>query len=86
MINQSHCALKVKVFVDGIEQAETSFEEKLDRVVFSSSPARERVEIVSEFSRLVEEDDPIMLESSDQRIRRIIITNGAGYQKLPRVF
>ena len=28
-----------------------------------------------------------MLESSDQRIRRIIITNGgAGYQKLPRVF
>ena len=34
-------------------------------------------EIVSEFSRLVEEDgDPIMLESSDQRIRRIIITNG----------
>lgn len=83
--------LKVKVFVDGIEQAETSFEEKLDRVVFTTSPTPsggERVEIVSEFSRLVEEDgDPIMLESSDQRIRRVIITNGgAGYQKLPRVF
>lgn len=83
--------LKVKVFVDGIEQAETSFEEKLDRVVFTTSPTLsggERVEIVSEFSRLVEEDgDPIMLESSDQRIRRVIITNGgAGYQKLPRAF
>lgn len=83
--------LKVKVFVDGIEQAETSFEEKLDRVVFTTSPTPsggERVEIVSEFSRLVEEDgDPIMLESSDQRIRRILITNGgAGYQKLPKVF
>ena len=83
--------LKVKVFVDGIEQSENNFEEKLDRVVFTSSPTPsggERVEIVSEFSRLVEEDgDPIMLESSDQRIRRILITNGgAGYQKLPKVF
>ncbi len=83
--------LKVKVFVDGIEQSENNFEEKLDRVVFTSSPTPsggERVEIVSEFSRLVEEDgDPIMLESSDQRIRRVLITNGgAGYQKLPKVF
>ena len=83
--------LKVKVFVDGIEQSENDFEEKLDRVVFTTSPTPsggERIEIVSEFSRLVEEDgDPIMLESSDQRIRRIIITNGgAGYQKLPKVF
>ena len=83
--------LKVKVFVDGIEQSENNFEEKLDRVVFTTSPTPsggERVEIVSEFSRLVEEDgDPIMLESSDQRIRRVLITNGGtGYQKLPKVF
>ena len=83
--------LKVKVFVDGVEQSEDNFEEKLDRVVFTTSPTPsggERVEIVSEFSRLVEEDgDPIMLESSDQRIRRVLITNGGtGYQKLPKVF
>lgn len=83
--------LKVKVFVDGIEQSENNFEESLDRVVFTTSPTPsggERVEIVSEFSRLVEEDgDPIMLESSDQRIRRVLITNGGtGYQKLPKVF
>jgi hypothetical protein len=83
--------LKVKVFVDGIEQSKNNFEEKLDRVVFTTSPTPsggERVEIVSEFSRLVEEDgDPIILESSDQRIRRVLITNGGtGYQKLPKVF
>lgn len=83
--------LKVKVFVDGVEQSENNFEQKLDRVVFTTSPTPsggERVEIVSEFSRLVEEDgDPIMLESSDQRIRRVLITNGGtGYQKLPKVF
>jgi len=83
--------LKVKVFVDGIEQSKDNFEEKLDGVVFTTSPTPsggERVEIVSEFSRLVEEDgDPIMLESSDQRIRRVLITNGGtGYQKLPKVF
>ena len=80
--------LKVKVFVDGIEQAETSFEEKLDRVVFSSSPTPsggERVEIVSEFSRLVEEDDPIMLshltKESDESLSQMVVLVIKNYQE-----
>ena len=92
--------LDIKVFIDGVEQSESIYETKLDRVTFiapldgsnnviSPTPSGgEKVEIVSRFSRLVQEDgDPFMLESSDQRIRRVHVTNGgAGYEKIPRVF
>lgn len=83
--------LKVKVFVDGIEQSANDFTISMDRVTFTTSPTPtggERVEIISKYSRLVKEDgEAIYLESSDQRIREVKITSGgAGYQKLPKIY
>ena len=60
--------LDIKVFIDGVEQSESIYETKLDRVTFiapldgsnnviSPTPSGgEKVEIVSRFSRLVQED------------------------------
>jgi len=92
--------LDIKVFVDGVEQSIDNYQVKLDRVTFTGpldsnddviSPTPtggERVEIISAFNRVAREDGGVvMMESSDQRIRRVIITNGGtGYQKLPKVF
>ena len=92
--------LDIKVFVDGVEQSIDNYQVKLDRVTFiapldgsnnviSPTPSGgERVEIISDFNRLAREDGGVvMMESSDQRIRRVHITDGgAGYQKLPKVF
>lgn len=94
--------LQVKVFVDGIEQSRQNYTIFLDRVVFDTSPTPaggERVELVSEFTRVTLEQTTtgvngsvVMIEDgnnpdNDQRIRRIAITSGGtGYQTLPRVF
>lgn len=83
--------LDIKVFVDGVEQSIDNYTVKLDRVTFTTSPTPsggERVEIISEFNRVAREDGGVvMMESSDQRIRRVHVTNGGtGYQKLPKVF
>lgn len=83
--------LDIKVFVDGVEKSIDDYTVKLDRVTFATSPTPsggERVEIISEFNRVAREDGGVvMMESSDQRIRRVHITNGGtGYQKLPKVF
>jgi len=83
--------LDIKVFVDGVEQSIDDYTVKLDRVTFTTSPTPtggERVEIISEFNRVAREDGGVvMMESSDQRIRRVHVTNGGtGYQKLPKVF
>tara|TARA_B100001939_G_C16947545_1_gene620935 strand:- start:6514 stop:10278 length:3765 start_codon:yes stop_codon:yes gene_type:complete len=83
--------LDVKVFVNGIEQNRDNYDVRLDRVVFTTTPTPdggEKVEVFSSFQRILQEDgDAVHLESSDQRIRRVKITNGgSGYQILPRVF
>ena len=83
--------LDIKVFVDGVEKSIDDYTVKLDRVTFTTSPTPsggERVEIISEFNRVAREDGGVvMMESSDQRIRRVHVTNGGtGYQKLPKVF
>ena len=92
--------LDIKVFVDGVEQSIDNYQVKLDRVTFtgpldnnddviSPTPSGgERVEIISAFNRVAREDGGVvMMESSDQRIRRVHVTNGGtGYQKLPKVF
>ena len=91
----------IRVFVNGVEQSQDNFTAKLDRVIFSSSPTPsggERVELVSEFSRILAEDGGRLFlergvtssELSDAeptRIREVVITSGgAGYKKLPKVF
>ena len=81
----------IRVFVNGIEKSQDDFTAKLDRVIFETSPTPsggERVELVSEFSRLVQENgERVLLESENTNIKEVVITSpGTGYKKLPKVF
>ena len=91
----------VEVHINGVAQAENTFSFALDGITFTTNPNLsngDRVEIFSDKSRLIYEDDePILLSSyinkdnstvsTDQRIRNVQITNpGVGYEKLPTAF
>ena len=91
----------VEVHINGVAQAENTFTFALDGITFTTNPnlsSGDRVEIFSDKSRLMYEDDePILLNryinkdnstvATDQRIRNVQITNpGAGYEKMPTVF
>ena len=87
----------VDVFIDGVLKSESTYSVALDRITFTTNPnltGGEIVEIVARFNRIIYEDNtpgvgqsPIFLESTDQRIRSVEITNaGAGYEKMPTVF
>ena len=91
----------VEVHINGVPQAENTFTFALDGITFTTNPnlsSGDRVEIFSDKSRLIYEDDePILLNRyinkdnstvvTDQRIRNVQITNpGAGYEKMPTVF
>ena len=93
---------KLEVHIDGVVQAQSTYSFAPDNITFTTNPnlsGGERVEIFTDKSRLLMEDgNEILLDgykttnagsvtSTDQRIRRIQITNpGAGYDKVPSVF
>ena len=86
---------KLEVHIDGVVQAQSTYSFAPDNITFTTNPnlsGGERVEIFTDKSRLLMEDgNEILLDgykttnagsvtSTDQRIRRIQITNpGAGY-------
>ena len=93
---------KLEVHIDGVVQSQSTYSFAPDNITFTTNPnlsGGERVEIFTDKSRLLMEDgNEILLDgykttnagsitSTDQRIRRIQITNpGSGYDKLPSVF
>ncbi len=85
----------ITVFKNGIERkANTShtvhdYSHKNDRVVFTEPcSAGDVIEIVIEYYRIVYEDGRVMnYNSTDGRIREVIITDGgAGYHTLPKCY
>ena len=93
---------KLEVHIDGIAQAQSTYSFATDNITFTTNPnlsGGERIEIFTDKSRLLMEDgyevlldgykttDAGSVTSTDQRLRRIEITNpGTGYQKVPSVF
>lgn len=93
---------KLEVHIDGVVQNESTYTIANDGITFTTNPnlsGGERVEIFTDKSRLLYEDGTEILInayqntpsgsiiSTDQRVRRVQITNGgAGYELLPSVF